>query len=80
MSTRRSSSSAFGTRQLSTDERRRIRLVKYKAQSGLCAICTQPLGAERAIDHIVPVSKGGKNIWSNYQLTHDKCNKDKSDA
>ncbi len=31
------------------------------------------------IDHIKPVSKGGKNNNSNLQLTCENCNKDKSD-
>ena len=46
-----------------------------RSPNGKCAFCGEPLGDDQSLDHIVPVSKGGKNIWSNFQLTHDKCNK-----
>jgi 5-methylcytosine-specific restriction endonuclease McrA len=77
MSDARSPSSSSGTRQMSAYERQRLRKARMKSQDGKCAICGLELGRDQSLDHIVPVSKGGKNVWSNFQLTHEKCNKSK---
>lgn len=74
---KRSPSSQHGTRQLSTYERQRLRRARMKSQNGLCAICGDELGDDQSLDHIVPVSKGGKNVWSNFRLTHERCNKER---
>ena len=44
----------------------------YKKQNGRCAYTNIPItiGNTASIDHIVPKSKGGQNIISNYQWTH----------
>lgn len=40
-----------------------------------CGICGKSvLLAERTIDHIVPVSKGGEHSYANTQLAHSRCN------
>lgn len=33
-----------------------------------------------SIDHIIPLSRGGQHIWSNAQLAHRGCNREKSDS
>lgn len=53
---------------------------------GICQICKKPVDptiSKRShhfigtIDHIIPLSKGGKDHISNLQLAHQRCNVDK---
>jgi hypothetical protein len=47
-------------------------------QKNRCAICSASLKKTGShLDHIVPLSRGGKNIDSNIQLTCPKCNLEK---
>lgn len=48
----------------------------YKCK--ICGIASKD-GAKLHVDHIVPVSKGGKTTLSNLQTLCDRCNKGKSD-
>ena len=41
---------------------------------GLCGICGKAVTNKYHIDHIVPLSKGGKHAQSNLQVTHPRCN------
>lgn len=43
-------------------------------QDGKCAGCGGKLNGDYHIDHIHPISKGGKNVDTNVQLLHGKCN------
>ena len=50
----------------------------YRAARGICAICGKTVAPKDAsLDHIIPVSKGGRHIRTNVQLTHVRCNKRK---
>lgn len=40
----------------------------------LCGICTEPVADQYHVDHIMPLSKGGKHCQDNLQLTHPTCN------
>lgn len=41
----------------------------------ICYLCDHELDPARAtIDHVIPLSKGGKDNMSNYKLTHEECN------
>ena len=65
----------------------------WDAQSGLCALCGEPMLRNRfdaphatiwkkrrpTFDHIHPVSKGGKDEFENLQLAHHDCNQKKAD-
>lgn len=43
-------------------------------QNGLCACCQQPLNGKFHLDHIMPLSLGGRNDDANVQLLLPKCN------
>lgn len=57
-----------------------IRYNVLKRDNYTCCICgaTAKDGAKLEVDHIIPVSKGGKTIMSNLQTLCDRCNKGKS--
>lgn len=57
----------------------------YKRDHGVCWICGQPCDFEAnyndnnypSIDHVIPISKGGKDTWDNVRLAHRYCNSKK---
>ena len=59
-----------------TEQHRWTRLHLLRAQKGLCGICGNPITdmKDASVDHIVPLSLGGKQIPSNMQAAHIKCN------
>ena len=61
-----------------TDEQRYLIFVRDKFT---CQICgrTQKDGVKLHIDHIIPVSKGGKTVPENLRVLCDQCNLGKSD-
>ena len=52
----------------------------FKRDKFRCQICgaTAKEGAKLHVDHIVPVSKGGKTVYSNLRTLCDRCNMGKS--
>lgn len=58
---------------------RGIREKLFAQQKGLCACCGLPLGEKYHLDHIYPISKGGKNTDDNVQLLRRVCNLQKKD-
>lgn len=51
----------------------------YAKQSGFCASCDASFKiVELEVDHIVPLSQGGNNRDSNFQLLCKVCNRKKS--
>ena len=47
------------------------------AQRWKCACCGTPFGRQYHVDHIIPLSRGGRNIDSNVQLLLPRCNQQK---
>lgn len=48
----------------------------YAKSNGKCAICGKPVMYKKmTIDHIVPISQGGTNDFSNLQLACHSCNR-----
>lgn len=71
----RSASSANGTRQMSSDQRKRWKRAHYHKQNGICPLCEEHMEeADATLDHIIPVSKGGRNVISNFRAVHGSCN------
>lgn len=52
----------------------------FRLQRGKCACCRAPLGRDYNLDHITPLSRGGRNIDSNMQLLTRLCNMQKHAA
>lgn len=46
----------------------------YESQQGLCAYCEMPLFATFHVDHMVPLSRGGSNSWTNLAVSCIECN------
>jgi len=63
-------------------QRKELSKKLFEIQKGQCFICGNPISIEDKweIDHIIPRSKGGKDDENNYALTHEWCNRNKSDA
>jgi hypothetical protein len=61
-------------------EYEKVELVEvYRIHRGICALClgwVQPKHA--SMDHRIPLSRGGKHLYTNVQLTHFTCNQRKS--
>lgn len=51
----------------------------YEDQQGLCAYCETPLFGTYHIDHMLPLSRGGRNDWVNLAITCPPCNMQKHD-
>lgn len=52
----------------------------FKRDNFTCTICgkSKKDGVQLEVDHIIPVSKGGKTVMSNLQTLCDRCNRGKS--
>ncbi len=46
-------------------------------QSGVCAYCESTLNGNNHVDHMIPLSRGGRNDWSNLAITCGDCNRSK---
>lgn len=59
----------------------RLRFLVLKRDNFTCKMCGKKAidGAELEVDHIVPVSKGGKTDLSNLQTLCKRCNRGKGD-
>jgi 5-methylcytosine-specific restriction endonuclease McrA len=51
----------------------------YERDGWVCGICRGHVDpADASIDHIVPISRGGKHSYANVQTAHLSCNRQKS--
>lgn len=58
--------------ELSKGEKKRTAIAERDGED--CWFCGVALGTDRTIEHLVPKSKGGRDILENYALAHAKCN------
>lgn len=53
----------------------------YLRDNGKCQYCGTPVAGKHAtLDHVQPVSKGGKTTWENCTTACGPCNSSKSDS
>jgi 5-methylcytosine-specific restriction endonuclease McrA len=53
----------------------------YLRDNGLCSYCQRHVDRrDSTLDHVIPVSKGGKTSWENCVTACAPCNSNKSDA
>lgn len=66
-----------------TERSGRLKYELFKAQSGECLYCQQPMKetelANYRIEHIVPRAQRGADAMVNYVLAHEKCNDEKGE-
>lgn len=67
------------------DRERVIPKVVFERDGWRCHICRKklgkpsgPLGQRPSLDHVVPLSKGGKHTYANCRAAHQSCNSGKS--
>ena len=68
---------------LSSEKYQELTNKLYKIQSEKCFICLKKIDLnlhKTNIDHIIPLKVHGKDAEENFALTHENCNKSKSDA
>lgn len=60
---------------MATNQKRK-RMYRDKLLDKPWGLCGEPIDqkAEFTLDHIVPLSKGGKTEWTNLQAAHRVCN------
>ncbi len=46
----------------------------YVDQGGMCAYCESKLNGDYEIDHMTPLSRGGRNDWTNLAISCPHCN------
>lgn len=65
------------SRKINLTKEEKEELIKY--QNSTCPICGGSLfiSDEIEVDHIVPISKGGRDRFLNLQITHKNCNRKK---
>jgi 5-methylcytosine-specific restriction endonuclease McrA len=44
-------------------------------QDGACAYCERSLADAYQVEHMVPLSRGGRNDWTNVAVTCAACNR-----
>lgn len=56
-----------------------VKRILYIHANGKCAICGKPLQLrEVSLDHHIPLSRGGVDDINNLEITHESCNRIKS--
>jgi len=67
---------------LNKEEKEKLIERLLEQQNHRCFICEEPLDPnihEIDIDHVIPLSQGGKDNENNLAITHRSCNRSKQD-
>lgn len=64
---------------LSKQQFKRYCEMQIKMETAYCCLCGKPIykTKEYNIEHLQPVSRGGKNNLGNWGICHKKCNSEK---
>lgn len=64
---------------LSKQQFKRYCEMQIKMETAYCCLCGKPIykTKEYNIEHLQPVSRGGKNNLDNWGICHKKCNSEK---
>lgn len=62
------------------------RMELWERDKGICGICGEWIDPElpwpekmsKTLDHVIPITKGGKHSWANAQIAHAVCNSRKN--
>lgn len=46
----------------------------YEDQCGVCAYCERELGGAYVVEHMIPLSRGGRDDWTNLAISCASCN------
>lgn len=68
---------------MSKEDRKALETRLFERQEGVCFICQKKIEMalhELDVDHIIPLSNGGKDEEVNFALTHATCNRSKNDS
>ena len=50
-------------------------LDRIRAETDTCYLCSEPLAEPVEIDHVIPLSRGGRHLLSNLRPVHKHCNR-----
>ena len=54
------------------------RVAVFERDAGVCHICSGPVDLrDMLLDHVIPLSKGGKHSYENVKASHARCNQSK---
>lgn len=64
---------------MSKHEFKKICEMHIKMQVAYCCLCGKPIKKinDYNIEHLMPVSRGGSNDYTNWRIAHKKCNSKK---
>lgn len=64
-----------GLRMINSHSRRMLRLYLYAFADAKCHICQQHMTfKDMSVDHVIPLSRGGKTKLGNLRAAHIQCN------
>jgi 5-methylcytosine-specific restriction endonuclease McrA len=46
----------------------------WQRDGGMCHLCLRPVEGGWHLDHVIPLSRGGKHSYANCAVSHPRCN------
>jgi len=52
-----------------------VKSVVWEGANGICHVCCEPVTLKEAtLEHVIPLSRGGRHTYKNTKVAHKKCN------